>query len=214
VYVPYNWRYDGRVRVVIWLHGSGGDYRVGPTEKWLMEQLPCPWVCALLGGADTWMGATVIARITAAFDWAKANLGVRPDTAMLWGGSMGGGNALQYALEHPENVAAVGGAIPALDPEFVRSNNVGGRQAAIEAIHGVGAVPVAKQPVLHGADWNPGVAAKLWYSTDDPYTPAASVQGFAAAAGVQAVGMGALGHAYENQLYQAADVRDFLAAHA
>lgn len=179
-----------------------------------MAALNCVWVCALLGGTTTWNNDASLARVTAAWDYAKSNLGVKTDKLVLWGGSMGGGTALTYALTNPANVAAVGVSIPALDPEYVRTNNVGGYQASIEANYGAATpVPTVKQPVTRGSEWPAtSIPLAVWYSTSDPYTPQASTETFGAAAGAQMHSLGAVGHSYEAQLYGMPEPAAFLGA--
>lgn len=209
--IPWRYPRDGSRRAVIWLHGAGGDYRVGPIEMGLMDKLYCPWVCADLGGL-TWMGSTLVTAVDQAHAWAVANLGAAADKVILWGGSMGGANALYYALEHPENVAAVAGGIPALDPEYVRANNVGGFQASIEAVHGAGTVPADQQVYQRGAEWDSSVPGHLWYSENDGYTPLASTTEFLSESGVTGTSLGAVGHSYLSTSASAA--ADFLIDHA
>lgn len=209
VYLPDGWRYKPLRRVVLWLHGAGGGWQIGPAERWLIDRVGAPWVCCDLGGPNTWMGTAVLDAIDDAFEWAVANLGVMDDGFVGWGGSMGGGNLLQYGIERPGNLHAAGVAIPALDPEFVRAGNVAGNRAAIEAVHGVGTVPAGKQTYQRGAEW-PDVPLAMWYSENDGYTPRASSEAFAGLAGAESYSLGAVAHSYETQLYQQPRPLNFL----
>lgn len=214
-YIPYGWRFDGTKPLFIFCHGAGGDYRVGPLESLaLIDALGCPWAATDLAGATTWAGDAVLDRIDDVFAYMVANYGVRDDKFCLWGGSMGGLNEIIYALERPENVLAVGGGIPVTDPQYVHDNDIGGFAASIEAVYGGPTVPNDRQPKLRGADWDPSVPGKFWYSTNDNFTPLASTQAFlddAAAAGVEGVSLGAVGHNYLST--DPDDVVDFFESH-
>lgn len=211
-WIPHGWRFDGSRRVVVWRHGADGDFRIGPVERWLMDRLGCPWVCASLGGVRPWNGDTGRDRATAAWQWAVANLGAAADKMIQWGGSMGGSAALYYALALPQNVAAVGATIPA-NVEFIRAGNLNGYAASIEAVHGAGVVPADRQPLLRGAEWAPAVAGHVWASDDDPLSPFATVAAFAAAAGLPLTSLGAVQHSYSGLAGQQGPL-DFLLVHA
>jgi pimeloyl-ACP methyl ester carboxylesterase len=218
-YVPYGWRFDQSKRVVIWNHGAGGTYAVGPVEKALAEALGCVWVNFTNGGGSSALrswGAdfSVDGNITA-FGVAKSLFNVNPDGAVLWGGSMGGLTAILTALDHPGEVAAVGAVIPAIDPEYVRLNDPNGsnlNKTAIETWYGAGEVPAPKQAYLRGSDFAAtGIPLAVWGSSTDTFTPAASTATFVAASGADLHDLGAVGHSYNGiDISQAVN---FLRAH-
>ncbi len=203
--VPYGWCNNQSRRAVIWCHGAGGDYHIGPVELAIANALDCVWVNATCGGGagttrrwgdDASLGNV----ITDAWGAAKSRFNVKPDKCILWGGSMGGLTAILAALANPTKVAAVGVAIPAIDPEWVRQNDPGGgvNTTAINAFLG-NPVPAGKQAYLRGADFAAtGIPAKVWYSTSDTFTPLASTQQFLSDSGLPSVSLGAVGHSYNN----------------
>lgn len=210
IFVPYGWKHDGSKRLVVWCHGAGGTYEVGPIERAVMELIGAPWVAATLTGPHTWGSDESEDAAVNCWTWAKANLGVATDSFIIWGGSMGGLTAVLTALDHPSDVAAVGIAIPAIDPEYVRLNDPNPSDlntAAIEAEYGVGVVPAPKQAYLRGGDWDPSIPLAVWWSSDDTFTPSASTQTFIADSGAEDHPMGAVGHAYSGI---SAAVADFL----
>lgn len=212
VYVPYGWKHDQSKRLVVWCHGAGGTYEIGPIERQVIEAIGAPWVLSLLGGLRTWGADAGSDAIDEVWDWARTNLAVAADKLILWGGSMGGLTATVYALDNPASVAAVGCAIPAIDPEHVRLNDPAGgaNTTAIEGWYGAGEVPAPKQAYQRGADWDDAVDLAIWYSTDDPFTPAASTVAFAADSGASLHSLGAVGHSYSAI---AAAVASFLVVH-
>lgn len=185
---------------VIWFHGYLGTFALGPVEYFAAEQMWSPWICSDMGGTATWGGDAATGAAGAAEAdraWAVANLGCKNGKAVLVGGSMGGLNAIMFALQNPTKVAAVYASIPAFDPEYARANNIGGSKADIEAVYGVGPVPAARQVYQRGADFKAlGIPLRLIYSTTDIYTPLASTQRFIAESGCQSKSLGAVGHNY------------------
>lgn len=185
---------------VLWFHGYGADYHIGPVEFFAAEKMWSPWVCTDMGGPATWGGDVATGPAGAAEAdraWAVANLGAKNGKAVLVGGSMGGLNAIMFALQNPAKVAAVHACIPAFDPEYARVNNVGGSKADIEAVYGAGVVPLARQVFLRGADFAAtGIPLRIVYSTTDFYTPLASTLRFIADSGCQSANLGAVGHSY------------------
>lgn len=215
VRVPRRYRWDGTRRVGIWLHGATGTYLPGPVEEWLFDRTGCVWLLGDVGGPTTWAGDAAMNAITDYFEYAKAALGIKQDKMLLWGGSMGGLNAIVYASKFPENVAAVGCAIPAVDPEYVRTVGAFPSHAsAIETVYGAGQpVPADRQAMLVAQDTWPGVPLKAWYSSDDTITPAASVESMNGP-NVELVDMGPQAHSYTAALYGNAGPLNFFREHA
>lgn len=214
-FVPYRWRRDGSRYPLVWCHGGGADYAVGPNERAVVEALRVPAIATTQGGVSTWGADSVVGAagtVEADRAYAVANLGAKDGKALIMGGSMGGLTAVLYALANPTKVAALALFIPALDPEYVRVNNVGGNQAAIQAVHGVGTVPAGKQAYLRGADLAAtGIPTKVWHSTTDTFTPDASTQEFIAESGCESVSLGAVGHSYASLV--SSQVSDFLTSY-
>lgn len=180
-------------RVVVVCHGAGGTYAVGPHEStFVLGGLSM--IATDLGGAQTWGSDASLSRIDEAWDYAVSQLGVSNDKIILWGGSMGSLTALLYARENPANVACVGVALPIVDPEQVRSEDAGGYQSEIEAIHGVGTVPSPKRPNQNAGDYTMPVA--LWASVTDTVGDYTLAEDFAGDIGADFHSLGSVGHSY------------------
>lgn len=199
MYLPYGYRRDATKRVIVWCHGAGGTYAVGPQEQ-ALAAAGFPMIACDLAPAQSWGSDASLSRVTDAWTFAKANMGVKTDKMLLWGGSMGTLTALLYALAHPADVAAVGCALPIVDPDDVRVNNRGGYQANIEAIYGAGVtVPDNKRPSQNAGSYS--MPMRFWRSTSDIVGLPALADTFdTAVATCDTISLGAVGHAYEAQL--------------
>jgi pimeloyl-ACP methyl ester carboxylesterase len=172
-----------------------------------------------------WGNDTVTAaggRMKIQWDYLKAQLGAKTDKMVIYGGSMGGLNSLNFLRANPTLVAAVALVIPALalgnmyDNQTLESVGIASR-ASIEAAYGgaagFAAARDAHDPYVHRADYAAlGVPIKIWYSTSDPVTPPSFITDFASAAGATTVSMGAIGHGVLSSV--APDIADFLNTYA
>jgi pimeloyl-ACP methyl ester carboxylesterase len=120
------------------------------------------------------------------------------DKVLLLGQSQGSLNALAWAMRNPELVAGVACILPI--PSLAAMHDSPGAPsyaASIEAAYG-GLAGYTAAVGDHDPDQNrellAGVPIKFWYSNNDPTSPPAPALAFAAATGVEAVDMGALGH--------------------
>lgn len=197
IWMPIEYNRDQTRRAIVWCHGAGSDFTLGPIEKYIASN-GFPIIACDLGGTLTWGNDTSLQRITDKWTYMVTNYGVKPDKMILWGASMGSLTAMLYALDHPENVEALGVALPIMDPEDVRSNNRGGYQAAIEAVYGTGtAVPDTKRPITRAASLIP--QARIWVSEDDSIGQPSIADAFVSSAPsgrVTRSSMGAHGHSY------------------
>lgn len=187
---------DGTKRCVIWFHGAGNLFPLGPVERYLVSK-GIPIMACDLGGADTWGSATVATRVGQAWTEAKSTYGVKTDKYGLWGGSMGTLNALLSLIADPTHVSVCGGALAIVDPEQVRAANAGGYKAAIEAVHGVGTVPSGRRPNQNTSSFvSAAVPTKLWISETDTVGDATLAHSFVAAIGASEASLGSVGHNY------------------
>lgn len=203
------YRYDGSRRVTVFCHGAGGTYAIGPHESFYATE-GFPLIASDLGGGQTWGSDASLAMIDTVWQYAVDNFGAADDQMLLWGGSMGSLTAILYALDNPENVAAVGCALPIMDPEQVRNGpadaadratgqSAGGTttpsyKTEIEAVHGAGVVPDAKRPVARADELE--VPAAFWISETDTVGAKGRAYDFADEAGVETHSMGSVGHSY------------------
>lgn len=206
-YVPYGWKFDQSKRVVIWNHGAGGTYECGPVEKALAEALGCVWINFTNGNGSSvlrsWGADFSLTGNVTAYTYAKTNFNVADDGMVIWGGSMGGLTAVLTAIEHPDDVAAIGCAIPALDPAYVRDNDPNEtdlNKTAIEAFllaQPEDPVPADKQAYLLGEEFaETEIPCHVWGSSNDQFTPSASTTQFVTDSGCGFTSLGAVGHSY------------------
>lgn len=166
LHIPAGYRYDATRRLVVWCHGAGASYPIGPVEGQLVRA-GFPLIACDLGGMNgyTWGDDASLARVTDAWSFGVSKLNAKADKMILWAGSMGGQTALVYAATNGANVAAVGAAIPALDPETIRAGDLQSYASSINAVYG-GAVPTSRRPAHIAASITCPVA--LWPSGNDP----------------------------------------------
>lgn len=112
----------------------------------------------------------------------------------LMGASAGGLAALNWAKNNPTLVQSISLVIPVIDVQYVHTNNIGGFASEINTAYG-GAPADADCPAKYAANLA-GIPIKIWYSTDDTYTLAATTTTFASASGATAVSMGAIAHSW------------------
>lgn len=193
---------NGR-RTVLYDHGAGGTGAAG-VDSSLTGQFPLlqglgemfPVLGADLGGATTWGNATAQTRAETLRAYAGTAFGLPNGKVHLLGASMGALTALQYAKANPSKVASIALIIPALDLDYAYQNNIGGHQADIGTAWGVSfptALPAAAKVLDDTSSWD-AIPVKIWYVTNDVYTPTASSTTFIANAGATGVSLGALGH--------------------
>lgn len=154
--------------------------------------------------------ATADARIDAAINYARTQLGANAQPPVLMGVSNGANCSLLYAVNHPTK--AVVGVLPPVDIQYIYVNNVMGfRTTIIEPAWGI--VYPQPLPVEASASLNTAalsfVPQQLWYATDDAVST--NIVPYAAATLADLRSVGALGHTDAAVLaVQAAQVSRFL----
>lgn len=160
-----------------------------------------------------WGNSTDQTRRTTAITWARTNARGSSAPVVLIGASMGSTSSLLYAADHPAEVAAVIGVIPAVDIQAIRVADTFGLRASIDAAWGVtypAALPAGADPAARVADFD-GIPIQLWYANDDPAS--VNIGTFAAAVGADLHDVGALGHtAAATAAVDAAAVLAFISA--
>lgn len=206
---PRQARAAGTARGVMLCHGATdvGRYAITGNYRNAAEKLArhgfnvcAPDLGAVAGVSDTWGNATAMSRMDDAWAWIKnaAGGGAKTDKVCLVGGSMGGLNAVNWASRNPTKVAAIALVIPALDLEDIYVNDRGpGLRAQIQAAYG-GAPDYTQRSPLLLASSIAGIPTRVWYSTNDVVTPAATTLSFIGSVGqsVSARSMGAVGHTF------------------
>lgn len=135
-----------------------------------------------------------------AIDWAASVYGTRTDKVGLYGTSMGG-TSLGWCWRNPDRLAAAVFTIPAVALQGIHDRNPIGLAPFIETAYGGLTALVAAYPT-HDPSHPTNTAQlaaladriRIWYSTDDNVVAPAEVTAFAAATGIEATAVGAVGH--------------------
>lgn len=166
-----------------------------------------------------WGNDTVQSGIGSSWGYLRTEKGAKADKALLYGASMGGLCALNWARANPTLVAAVALLIPVVDLADMHDSNRGGYAASIEAAYtnlaGYTAAVAAHNPAVHASDFA-SIPIKAWYSGNDPVALPGPVTSFVSGAGsASAVNMGNLGHSTVGApASTGSDIAAFLAANA
>lgn len=159
-------------------------------------------VGADLDGLSPWGRDGFIDSIDDAIAWAASNYGTRTDKIGIYGVSMGG-LALNWIAANPNKLAAAALTLPVCQLDAIRDRNPGpGIGPAIDAAYGgIGPYEAAllttpsHDPMRNSALLAPVAdRIRLWYSSNDTTVLPAEVTAFAAATGITAVDVGAVGH--------------------
>jgi pimeloyl-ACP methyl ester carboxylesterase len=198
--------------LVIVVHGAGkqpSDYAPITMSRDLefLAAAGCVVTVPDLAGPSTWGLDTVVhpttGRIAAVRTWAAGAPYFADITrTALLGESMGAMNALGYHWRAPANVKCSALRIPVVAADALHDRDPGGLGALIDTAYGGGAAWDTAKPAR-----DPSASAQItsisafkdrvrcWYSTDDTTVLPADVTSFAAATGVRAIPVGAVGHA-------------------
>ena len=184
-------------RPLVWCHGNNGsatgDYNFYNAELRLLAQRHTVMAADL--GGNTFGNDTGITRVGQAIDRLVA-LGAS-EPAILVGASMGGAVALNFAVRHPERVAAVAGIIPALTLSVPPGNPA---EAAIDAAYPPAYDPgnpahLDHDPLAFAGDLPADMPIGIWYSTTDPLClPETAIAFGAARTQTRLVPFGPYGH--------------------
>lgn len=165
-------------------------------------------------GYETFCNDLAITRVGQAIAHLRSSWGVVGPVALV-GMSMGAGNALTYALHHPEDVACVAGVIPLTDlVDAMTRIDPAGINAAYggaynDAIHGP-----THNPIRFAADLPADMPIHLWSAGSDPFTPASVTQAFVTARPQTGfTDVGAWGHTDAAVSAAASGIVQFVRAH-
>jgi pimeloyl-ACP methyl ester carboxylesterase len=176
---------------VVALHGASG------TEEQFLGSWPAslrdivtaivaagyPMICPYAAG-NSWGNLTAMDRITEAVAVARTGLGATTAPVVLFGGSMGGANALNWAKRNLADTACVVGAVPVSDISDIHTNNRSGLAGQINTAHSTWTEET------RGADHNPatfaatalaGLPYQAWGATSDTTCLPATVEAVATA---------------------------------
>lgn len=192
---------------VIFCHGFGvgaqQSYNAeGEVQRLLADRYEVTSGGADLGGISTWGNDTCIAAVDSLITYMGASYGTKTAQVAIYGTSMGGATALNWAMRNPTKVVALALTAPVVALENIRDQDPLGLSGAIEGAYGgtaafEAALPthdpshVANRVVVKAL----GPRTRIWYSTDDNVISAADVEAYAGFSGCTLDSMGAIGHA-------------------
>lgn len=174
-------------RGVLLCHGAGVgvdewyDTAVNPSSVKIAAALAAAGFTCFASdfGMGTWGNATGVARLDAGATFLKSLPNVAQDKVLLVGVSMGNQNAVQYAIAHPANVAAIAGIEPVSSITDIYANDRGSNRNGIQNAWGVAyptALPATADTSLNN-NWLPArdIPYKAYYSTADTVVLPATV---------------------------------------
>lgn len=184
---------------IVFAHGSGqlaGDALA--TCMNLVRETHRFAVCSIgdLGG-QTWGGDLVVTRIGQAITMLQSRGVIGP--IALVGGSMGGCSVLNYAYQHPEDVACVAAVMPLVDMDNAYANPwLVSRRSEMEAIYGDPPDFTGHNPVEFASSMDSDLPIHIWSASDDLLTPPETHAEFVANRPQTGFSnMGPLGHSQE-----------------
>lgn len=166
-------------RGVLLLHGAGGaagyvNNPEVPGAAGLFHHLADQGFTMLSsdwGGPSTWGNDTAVARLERGRQ-VLVEQGCAADKVALVGVSMGGLNALNYAVAHPGRVAAIVAIVPAADLEDIRALGPVANRNVTTAL-GIGEhdrIPPRSRAILNAETLKTVGPVRLYYSTADRTT--------------------------------------------
>ena len=152
-----------------------------PRLQMFLAECGWPIINADLGG-DPCCNDVGTSRVEEARTWLQsAPRSAKAGKVILLGYSEGGGIAMKYALDHPENVAAMVLLEPLSDLQDIVTNNRGGFASLVNAAYSGGysdsTYGAAHNPVLFAPTLaNAGIPTYIAYSSNDTIVVPATVQ--------------------------------------
>lgn len=155
-------KFDGTEPLVVAFHGHGGvGYNMGVPFPYfghqLIELARAGYIVISIDAAGPrgWPSPLTQTVIDAAIAWAQAprvdedfagGLGAKPGKIATYGYSMGGGNAITYAKNHPAKVAAVMAINPAINLDVFFGPEIDALYAGAQFGYASGAVTLTAAP--------------------------------------------------------------------
>lgn len=208
--------YNQRGKSMLFFPGNGGaGYEILASNFYSQFAALANNGVALATGytGGTWGNDTNTDEFDALGDYFTSRYGQQTDSLYLYGGSMGGCAALNFARRFPNRVEKIGLVIPMLDLGAFYTNNPA-FQAEIDAAYGnhagfLAALPT-HNPMAFASDID--VPVHIWYSTNDTLCPQAWMSQFEALApDCTKTSMGAVGHNGDNTVLSGADIAAWFA---
>lgn len=175
--LPKAYHPDGTHIGVMAIHGAGTSAILYRDTHWgqdvrLFADEGYPVVSDDFGGFQTWGNDTAIAAADDAYDYLTGTLGALSgdDSVILYGISMGGCTALNWAVRNLSKVKAIVLIVPVVDLQDIHDNNRASFRSTIEAAYGseaaFNAASPTHSPVEFGASLA-GIPIRIWYGAVD-----------------------------------------------
>lgn len=165
------------------------------------------------GTLTSWGNDTVTDEYQDLADYLTSRYGHQTTTVDVYGGSMGGCCALNFARRFPSMVEKIGLVIPMLDLEQFYDDNAGFR-TEIDAAYVNHAGFLAALPTHNPMEFAASIdhETHIWYSTTDTLCPPANMTAFEALApNCTKTSIGAVGHNGDNTVLSGADIAAWFA---
>lgn len=187
----------GDARGVLFMNGwlSSLDFFFNPASadpSLLRGVTSYGWPLGCITTASTWGNSAIRADMSSLKTNLQAGLAVPTGKVHLFGQSMGGVCALNWAKNNPTLVQSICLVIPTVDIQAIYDNNRNSAASAISTAYG-GRPADAENPAKNAASFTSFPMA-IYYSTSDTYTTSSETTTFGAAAGATMHSMGAIGH--------------------
>lgn len=155
-----------------------------------------------LGGLSTWGNDASIAAVTALITYMGSTFGTKTDQVAIYGTSMGGLTALNWAMRNPTKVTALGLTAPAVSLQGIHDRDPIGLASLIDLAytdHAGYLAALATHDPSHANNRDVirslGNRMRVQYSTTDNVIDPPEVLAFAGWSGCILDNMGAIGHA-------------------
>lgn len=175
----------------------------GEVQRQLADRFEVTSGGADLGGLSTWGNDASIAAVTALITYMGSTFGTRTDLVGLYGTSMGGCTALNWAMRNPTKVAALALSVPVVSLQGIHDRDPLGIAALVDTAytnHAGYLAALSTHDPSHAANRDViktlGPRTRIWYSTDDNVIAASEVLAYAGWSGATLDSMGAIGHAH------------------
>jgi pimeloyl-ACP methyl ester carboxylesterase len=191
---------------VIFCHGLlVGALQSFNTEGEVQRQLADLWETtsagADLGGLSTWGNGDSVDAVDDLITWLGTNYGTSTTGVALYGTSMGGATALNWAMRNPSKVVALALSNPVVSLQGIHDRDPIGLASLIETAYGDEAGYLAALPTNDPSHVNNrdvvkalGARTRVWYADGDNVIAASEVLAYAGFSGCEITETGAGGH--------------------
>lgn len=173
----------------------------GQVQRELADRYEVTSGGADLGGLSTWGNDASVAAVDSLITYMGSNYGTKTTRVVIYGTSMGGATALNWAMRNPTKVAALGLTAPVVSLQGIHDRDPIGIAALVDTAytnHAGYLAALATHDPSHANNRDVirtlGPRTRLWYSTTDNVIDPAEVLAYAGWSGCTLDSMGAIGH--------------------